>query len=135
MEVKEIWKYKEPHGIYAITIHENGNGILIIESKGIAYIDGCKEAFNFILNYAKKNNKKVDCLLDNSKLDTIDSSVKLLFLRFQEANHYINKAAIIGNNYILNSYGKIFQHTCRYEYPIRTFNNKTQALSWLGRNC
>ena len=134
MAVKEIWKYKEQDGIYAITICENGNGILIIESEGIIYITGSEKAFEFILNYAKENNKKINCLLDNSKLDTIDPSVKLLFLRFQEANRYINKAAIIGNNYILTGYGTIFKHTCRYEYPIRTFKNKAQALSWIERN-
>jgi len=132
--MNEIWKYEKQTRGHIIKIHENGSGILFIENKGIAYLDGCEKAFNFIIEYAQEKNIKVTCLLDNTKLNMIDSSVKLLFLRFQEANLCIEKIAVIGNNYFIKHFGKIHQHTCHFQYQIRSFREKEIAISWLNND-
>jgi len=129
---KEVWEYKNDNNTHHVKIFERNNNILVIESKGTAYFEGCEKAFDFILEYAKQTKKQVSILLQNINLHLIDYSVKKLFLRFQEANYYIVRIATVGNNPFINHFGKIYQHTCRFNFTIRSFKNKNIAIIWLN---
>jgi len=63
----------------------------------------------------------------------IDSSVKLLFLRFKEVNRFIKKIATVGNNYYIKHFGKIHQNTCQFQCLMRSFRDKGIAISWLKK--
>lgn len=128
---KKIWEYKKKNEAHCIRIFERKDNILIIENDGTAFLEGCEKAFNFVLEHAKSTNTSALILLDNTHLHMIDSSTKILFLRFQEANNHIKKIATIGNNAFVQQFGKIYQYTCHFTFRIRSFKNKNIALIWL----
>ena len=95
---KKIWEYIDSNNKHFIAIFEIEAGIVGIVSEGTAYIKGCEKAFDFLINYAQNTRKKIGCLLDNAKLNMIDDSTKMFFLKFHETNNFINKIVTVGDN-------------------------------------
>jgi hypothetical protein len=128
-----VWKYNKPDGKHSIGIYHFKNNIFIAESSGIAYQEGCSLAFDFIIDIVKNSGKRVRCLLDNSKLISVDWSFKLLFLKFPLANECFAKIATCGDNMYLQSFGRIYQYTFGRKLQIRSFKDKEVALAWLEK--
>ncbi|MEJ2665099.1 MAG: hypothetical protein P8107_13840 [Spirochaetia bacterium] len=126
-----VWKYSRADGRHKIDIFYYKDNIYIVESKGIAYQEGCSLAFDFIIDTVEKEGSKVCCLLDNTLLSSIDWSFKLLFLKFPLANECFKKIATYGDNLYVQSFAKIYQYTFGRKFQIRAFKEKTLALHWL----
>jgi hypothetical protein len=130
-EQASVWSYHRPDGKHSIAIHRFRDNILIVESAGIAYQEGCSLAFDYIIDTVKHSGKMIRCLLDNSKLISIDWSFKLLFLKFPLANECFYKIATCGDNMYVRSFGKIYQYTFGRKFTVRSFKNREIALAWL----
>lgn len=128
-----VWKYSRPDGKHAIAIYHLKENIFLLESRGIAFQEGCSLAFDFIIDTFQHSGKRVCCLLDNSQLLSIDWSFKLLFLKFPLANECFCKIATYGDNLYVRSFGRIYQYTFGRKFKIRSFKEKLVAMAWLEK--
>ncbi len=128
-----VWRYTKPDGMHNILIYHLKNNIYLMENRGIAYQEGCSLAFDFVLDTVKDAGGKICCLMDNSKLASIDWSFKLLFLKFPLANECFDKIATVGDNLYVKSFARIYQYTFSRKFKIRSFQDKAMALDWLER--
>jgi hypothetical protein len=126
-----VWQYTRQDGMHSIDVFHVKNNIYLVENRGIAYQEGCSLAFDFIIDTVKHTGGKICCLLDNSKLASIDWSFKLLFLKFPLANECFAKIATIGDNLYVKSFARIYQYTFGRKFKIRSFPDKAVALDWL----
>jgi hypothetical protein len=133
-EETAVWTYHRPDGKHSITIQHLKDNIFIVESTGIAYQEGCGLAFDFFIDTVKHSGKMIRCLLDNSKLISIDWSFKLLFLKFPLANECFSKIATFGDNMYVRSFGRIYQYTFGRKFTVRSFKNREVALVWLEKD-
>jgi hypothetical protein len=132
-EESSVWTYHRPDGKHSITIQHFKDNIFIVESTGIAYQEGCSLAFDFLIDTVKHSGKMIRCLLDNSKLISIDWSFKLLFLKFPLANECFCKIATYRDNMYVRSFGRIYQYTFGRKFMMRSFKYRDTALAWLEK--
>lgn len=132
-EESAVWNYSRTDGKHVIAIYHLQENIFSVESRGIAFQEGCSLAFDFIIDTVRNIDKRVCCLLDNTRLISIDWSFKLLFLKFPLANECFCKIATYGDNLYVRSFGRIYQYTFGRKFKIRSFKDKEVALAWLEK--